>query len=144
MRSVEKRDFEVLFKWRNDEVVIGNSRDGKGKSLEEFTTWFETNMNNENSYLFILEEENNYIGQINFEIVNGESIINYSVDKDFRNKGFGKLLVKYIEEFIYDNLECVKKIVAYIKATNIESISIFESLGYTREIDDKYFVKLVK
>ncbi|MBU3131228.1 GNAT family N-acetyltransferase [Clostridium gasigenes] len=144
MRRVEKKDFEVLFKWRNDEDVIKNSREGKGKNLEEFTKWFESEMNNKFSYMFILENKNEYIGQINFEIVKGESVINYSVDKNFRNRGFGKELVKYIEEFIYDNLEEVKKIAAYINTSNTSSIKIFESLGYTREIDGKYFVKLVK
>lgn len=144
MRAVEKKDFEVLFKWRNDEEVIKYSRDGKGKTLEEFTKWFEEKMNSELCYMFILESKKEYIGQINFEIVNGEGILNYSVDKNFRNKGFGKTLVKYIEEFIYDNLEEVKKIAAYISTSNISSIKIFEDLGYTREIDGKYFVKLAK
>ena len=144
MRSVEMKDFEILFKWRNDEEVIKNSRDAKGKTYEEFTKWFENSISSESYYMFILETDNRYIGQINFQIIDGESIINYSVDKDYRNKGFGKILVKYIEEFIYDNLESVKKIAAYINATNTASIKIFESLGYTREIDDKHFVKLVK
>lgn len=144
MRRVEQRDFDILFKWKNDEEVIKYSREGKGKTLDEFTKWFQEKINSENNYMFILENETEQIGQINFEIVNGESILNYSVDKEFRNKGFGKVLVKYIEEFIYDNLEEVKKIAAYINASNTSSIKIFESLGYTREIDDKHFVKLVK
>ncbi|MEG2290860.1 MAG: GNAT family N-acetyltransferase [Clostridium sp.] len=144
MRKVENTDFDVLFQWRNDEEVIKYSREGKGKTLEEFTKWFEEKINSENPYMFILEEENKKIGQINFEVVNYESIVNYSVDKDFRNKGYGKVMVKYIEEFIYDNLEEVRKIVAYVNANNTSSIKIFESLGYTREIDDKHFVKLVK
>lgn len=144
MRRVEQRDFETLFKWKNDEEVIRYSREGKGKTLEEFTIWFQEKISNENMHMFILENENGQIGQINFQIVNGESVLNYSVDKEFRNKGFGKILVKYIEEFIYDNLEEVKKIVAYINTSNTSSIKIFESLGYTREIDGKHFVKLVK
>lgn len=144
MRKVEKEDFDVLFQWKNDEEVIKYSREGKRKTLEEFTKWFEEKINSENPYMFILEEENEKIGQISFEIVNYESVINYSVDKEFRNKGYGKIMVKYIEEFIYDNLEEVRKIVAYVNANNTSSIKIFESLGYTREIDDKHFVKLVK
>ncbi|SFD16555.1 GNAT family N-acetyltransferase [Clostridium uliginosum] len=142
MRRVESKDSDILFKWINDEEVIKNSRYMKGKSLEEFDEWFQKRINNKNVYMFILEKENNYIGQINFEIINREAIINYSIDREFRNKGFGKELVKYIQDFIYDELKDVEKIVAYIRNSNIPSIKVFESLGFISEIYEKDAVKL--
>ena len=145
MRRVEKRDFNILFDWINDEDVIKNSRYGKGKyRLDEFTIWFNEKIKNQSSYMFILEKENNPLGQINFDLVEKEVVITYSVDKRFRNQGLGKELVREVEKFIGINLKNVKKISAYISSINIPSIKVFENLGFIREIDEKYYVKLIK
>lgn len=144
MRKVEEKDFQILFQWVNDEEVIKNSRYGKGKSLEEFTLWFNEMIHNKDAHMFIMEDNNEYIGQIYFQVENNESILTYSVDKDFRNRGFGKSMVKFIEEYICSNLNEINRISAYINSSNISSIKVFEKLGYMREIDDKYYVKLVK
>ncbi|SFA69062.1 GNAT family N-acetyltransferase [Clostridium frigidicarnis] len=144
MRRVEKRDFNILFDWINDKDVIKNSRYGKGKSLDEFTIWFNEKIKSQSSYMFILEKENNPLGQINFDLVEKEVVITYSVDKRFRNQGLGKELVREVEKFIGINLKNVKKISAYINSINIPSIKVFENLGFIREIDEKYYVKLIK
>lgn len=144
MRRVEEKDFNILFDWINDEDVIKNSRYGKGKSLDEFTMWFNEKIKSQLSYMFILEKENNPVGQINFEIVEKEVIITYSVDKKVRNQGLGKELVRKAAEFIGINLKNVEKISAYISSSNMPSIKVFENLGFIREIDEKYYVKLIK
>lgn len=144
MRRVEEKDFNILFDWINDEDVIKNSRYGKGKSLDEFTMWFNEKIKSQLSYMFILEKENNPVGQINFEIVEKEVIITYSVDKKVRNQGLGKELVRKAAEFIGINLKNVEKISAYISSSNMPSIKAFENLGFIREIDEKYYVKLIK
>lgn len=144
IRNVEDKDFNILFKWINNEEVIKNSKYGKGKSLEEFKEYFETKSNSNNCYMFIMEDETNYIGQINFEIDKSESILNYSVDKQFRNMGIGKELVKWIEEFIFNNLQKVEKISAYVRSSNIPSIKVFEGLGFIIEISEKDYVKLIR
>lgn len=66
------------------------------------------------------------------------------VDKRFINQGLGKELVREVEKFIGINLKNVKKISAYISSINIPSIKVFENLGFIREIDEKYYVKLIK
>lgn len=144
MRRVEERDFDILFEWINEEEVVKNSRYKKRKSLEEFTSWFYENKENKDVHMFILERNNKYLGQINIRIYKDEAIINYSVDKDFRGKGIGKELVAFIEIFIKNNLQSISRVSAYISKANIASIKVFESREFVCEIDDEYFVKLIK
>ena len=54
-------------------------------------------------------------------------IINYSISKENRGKGFGKILVSY-------GIDYVKEfpIIAFVKPTNIPSLKVFESLNFVK------------
>lgn len=144
IRKVCGKDFDVLYSWINDEEVIKNSRYQKRKTINKFKIWMNEMINDNDSYMFILEVDNIPMGQINFAIEDDEAVLTYSIDKNYRGKGYGKQLVSYVEEFIAkEQLEC-NKISAYINSGNIASIKVFEYLNYKYEIDESDYKKMYK
>ena len=137
IRRGNLEDFDILFKWINDEDVIKFSRYRKGMNLEEFNSFFDDRIDK----LFILEEDLVPIGQICYDVVDKEGIINYCVDKEERGKGYGKELVKYLVAFTKENIEEINKLSAFVHTNNIKSIKIFETLGFKREIEEEKYIK---
>ncbi|MDQ0148245.1 GNAT family N-acetyltransferase [Eubacterium multiforme] len=137
IRRGNLEDFDILFKWINDEDVIKFSRYGKEMNLEEFNSYFDDRIDK----LFILEEDLFPIGQICYDLIDNEGIINYCVDKEERGKGYGKELVKYLVAFVKENIEEIDKLSAFVHKNNIPSIKIFESLGFIREVEKDDYIK---
>lgn len=137
IRRGNLEDFDILFKWINDEDVIKFSRYGKKMNLEEFNSYFDDRIDK----LFILEEDLFPIGQICYDLIDNEGIINYCVDKEERGKGYGKELVKYLVAFAKENIEEIDKLSAFVHTNNIPSIKIFESLGFIREVEKDDYIK---
>ena len=137
IRRGNLEDFDILFKWINDEDVIKFSRYGKEMNLEEFNSYFDDRIDK----LFILEEDLFPIGQICYDLIDNEGIINYCVDKEERGKGYGKELVKYLVAFAKENIEEIDKLSAFVHTNNIPSIKIFESLGFIREVEKDDYIK---
>lgn len=137
IRRGNLEDFDILFKWINDEDVIKFSRYGKEMNLEEFNSYFDDRIDK----LFILEEDLFPIGQICYDLIDNEGIINYCVDKEERGKGYGKELVKYLVAFVKENIEEIDKLSAFVHKNNIPSIKIFESLGFIREVEKDAYIK---
>ena len=137
IRRGNLEDFDILFKWINDEDVIKFSRYRKKMTLEEFNSWFDDRIDK----LFILEEDLFPIGQICYDAVGDEGIINYCVDKEERGKGYGKKLVKYLVDFTKENIDEINRLSAFVYKNNIQSIKIFKSLGFKIEEEKEDYVK---
>lgn len=137
IRRGNLEDFDILFKWINDEDTIKFSKYGKCMDLDEFNEWFENRINN----MLVMEEDLVPLGQICYEILdeNNEAIINYCVDKDERSKGYGKELVKHLINLLKNNDYNIRKLSAYVHKDNIQSIKIFESLNFNKEDKKEYF-----
>lgn len=140
IRRGHLEDFDILFKWINDEDVIKFSRYKKAMGLEEFNSWFDSKIDN----LFVIEEDLVPLGQVSFEVSedNDEAIISYSVDRDERGRGYGKALIHYIVNFIKENRDDIKKVSAFISTDNEISIKIFENEGFKREFEEDEYLKV--
>ncbi|MBY0754338.1 GNAT family N-acetyltransferase [Clostridium sardiniense] len=140
IRRGHLEDFDILFKWINDEDVIRFSRYKKEMDLEEFNSWFDSKLDN----LFVIEEDLVPLGQVSFEVSgNGdEAIISYSVDRDERGRGYGKALIHYIVNFIKENRDDIKIVSAFISSDNEISIKIFENEGFKREVEEDDYLKV--
>lgn len=147
IRKVIRDDFEILFLWRNDEKVVKNSRYQNYVSREEFEQWFRERLENKKIHMFILENNGEKVGQIKIEPSESELLITYSVAKEHRGKGFGKMLVINLEEYIKKNKELFEEydeLVAYINAKNCPSINAFKSLNFYLKEGNEYYVKYAR
>ena len=136
LRKVENKDMMLLYQWVNDPLVRKNSFNSGNISLEEHQKWFNEKFKNPNESIYILMVGEKSIGQVRLSKSNKQVIISYSIDSKYRGQGYGKLILKLVEDKINDeNI----KLIGRVKRDNIASQLIFQSLNYEKEEFDNYF-----
>ncbi|MCP3929874.1 MAG: GNAT family N-acetyltransferase, partial [Bacteroidetes bacterium] len=94
LRKVRQFDCKLLWHWANDPEVRQSSFNSDLITFEEHLQWFEIKLKDNQSYIFIAEDEKNTpIGQIRFDLRNGTATVNYSVQDDYRGFGIGETIV---------------------------------------------------
>lgn len=124
-RKANENDAKLLFDWANDKDVRINSLNQFPILWENHLQWFESKLNSPNTLIFILERENEPLGQIRFDKVGEFWEIDYSIDKKERGKGYGKIIVKQGLDYFKDGIYKAR-----VKKENISSKKVFLSLGF--------------
>jgi|GEM_PF-511463 len=129
LREVVESDVRLLFKWVNDPVARANAHNPKPVVWREHSTWFKEKLSDPSVYMYVLTEKKKDVGIIRFDKKDKKFVISYSIDKLYRGRGLGKLIV----------VEGLKKIsltvrqpqfIAQVKQGNIASEKIFNKLGF--------------
>ena len=144
IRKVTNNDINLLFEWVNDSLVIENSL----KTIEKIDwpthkKWFDLKINNKNVRIYIFENVlKKPIGQVRIEKVSDYAKISFSIDKNYRGKGYAKIILK----MAINTFELQKKIfIAEVKKNNLASINTFKRLKFTyEEYNDVCYFKLKK
>jgi Acetyltransferases, including N-acetylases of ribosomal proteins len=99
-------------------------------SLESHKQWFREKMNNPYSFLFIgIDENNNPIGQVRFDIEGDQAETSISINGQYRGRGYGSILItKGIDQL--SNISYINSFDAYIKPENIKSKRTFIESGF--------------
>ena len=128
IRSAESADCLLYWCWANDHEVRQNAFNQKAISWEGHQQWFSENINNSDVMLLLIESGSCPIGQVRL-VQNGEYYkISYSLAKQWRGMGMGKIILMMAIEHIEKSEPCV--LVAEVKETNLVSKKIFERLGF--------------
>lgn len=128
LRPVSKCDCKLLFEWANEKDVRANSISNRTIDWLDHQVWFNNKLNSSDSIILILEENDILIGQIRFDRVReNQWVIDYSVDKEFRGRGYGKILVKQALQF-FPNSNA--KFIAYTRQDNIASQKVFKEMSF--------------
>ena len=126
LREVSESDCLKLFQWVNEEEAVLNSLTQEPVPWEDHVNWFNNKLISQSTKIFILENKNAALGQIRFDFKNNYWEISFSIDKQYRGKGYGKLIIE----------EGLKKISgpvrAIVKKKNIPSIKVFKNLGFQK------------
>ncbi len=133
LRKATKEDMALLFEWANDPTVRMNSFHSNPISYEDHKKWFCRIMEDENTLQFIMVQESKNIGQIRLTVSNDKAVIGYSIDKDYRGKGYGHIILSLIADEIKNNYPEIRKLVAKVKPGNLASNKLFEKAGYEKE-----------
>ena len=128
-RLVQKKDQNQLLKWANDISVRRASKRKKKISFIEHEKWFNKKLNNQNSIMYIFCIKKKFVGQVRFDKVKNKNFISYSVDKEYRRKGYGKEILKKAINKIKKQIK-FKEVYAKVMKNNIASLKIFESLSF--------------
>lgn len=129
LREVAENDRQLLFDWANDPDVRANAKNSQPIDWDEHVVWFANKLRDSSAFSYILEDSNINIGLIRFDGGPEGFVITYSIDKDRRGKGLGKLIVE-------KGMETLKKsfnnpiFIAYVKNGNIASEKTFYNLGF--------------
>ena len=108
--------------------------------------WISTFYKDDNIKTYILKDENWIIGHLSVKIDENKNIAHFFhliIDKENRQKGYGRELLSYVEKHIIAKknkigaitLNCVKK--------NIPAITLYQSMGFQILKEKKWF-KMVK
>lgn len=139
LRPAVASDLRTLFNWKNEITTRKSAFNTKPISLEEHTKWFNSALNDPDVEIYILEDNGILLGQVRINKEKSVGLIDYSIDKKYRGKGFGKKIISLLEQ----KTKIVSAFKAQVKKQNIASQKIFEKLGYNRN-DKKTFIEYTK
>jgi UDP-2,4-diacetamido-2,4,6-trideoxy-beta-L-altropyranose hydrolase len=131
LRPVDKRDCRQIWKWANDPIVRNMSFHPAYIPWSDHRTWFEEKISNPRCSIFILTDwQERAVGQIRFDILDGEAEVDVSIDRSLRGCGLGSYIIKEGVKKFYE-LTKIPHIHAYVRTTNISSLHSFEHANFT-------------
>ncbi len=135
-RLAEPRDETLLLSWANDPLVRLNSFTQEVISPDNHHRWFQKRLADAACRIYVLETElGRAVGQVRFELEGQCWVINYTIAANSRQRGLGKtVLATAIAALKMDVGEA--QLVASVKAGNVASSRIFESLHFVRDAND--------
>lgn len=138
LRKSDISDANLLFRWANEEQVRENSINQEKIVWKNHLVWLQKVFGSSFFEIFILEKDNIALGQIRIEYLKGYWEIDYSIDKTFRGRGYGKIIVKKLLERFPE-----RSFKAKVKETNHISRKIFELLLF-RKIKEGVLLEFIK
>jgi len=133
LRKAGEEDLFETFKWANEPELRRQSYSSEPISIEEHTTWFHKKLADPSAYMYIFAYKEKPVALVRFDVFD-EAIISISVDKDYRSRGWGELVLKRGVETFQQNFGKRINIVAYVKNENESSIKIFRGLGFSQAV----------
>ena len=144
-RKISMNDCDMMYAWANDELVRKNSFNSQKIDYESHKTWFQSKINDSNSIIYIVLNNNLPVGQIRIDVEGETGIINYSIDVKYRGKGLGSKSLELIKDTVKDDCLKLKKLVGKVKIDNIPSQKAFEKANYTKTRKNEnfeYFIEI--
>lgn len=130
-RMATQGDLTLYFELANDPDVRSNSFNSKIINLKDHIKWFEQKLISKNSHLLIIQKDSEDIGQVRIE-VSAESVINFSIEKNYRGFGHSKEILRLAAKYFFQN-SLGSLLVGYVKKDNIPSQKAFERAGFKSE-----------
>lgn len=139
LREATMDDLECTYRWATDPEVRKHSFNQTQITEEEHRLWFQSKIESDSTEYFILVDSlNNDLGSVRIDIDrDGNGIISYLIDPYFHGRKLGKTILTLLEDYITRQKIGIKKLMGYVLETNIPSVKIFESLGYTKYLDSE-------
>lgn len=132
-RYATNSDTQLLFEWANDELIRENSFNSNKINIEEHKAWLNAILNSRTDLIYIFtNDEGIPIGNVKIQSSNNEIIIGIAIDKAFRGKSFGSIMLTLATND-YFKQKRNKQITAYIKKSNLKSQNIFLKAGFKFE-----------
>lgn len=131
LREAEPSDLDLLFEWANNEFVRQNAFHTKPITYEEHKKWFEKLLNDREQIQFIMYLGDEPVGQARLTVNMEEAEIDYSIAAEKRGMGYGKELIRLVQDIVYNEYASIKKLTAKVKASNAASIYCFRKNGFS-------------
>jgi len=130
LRPVTEADTMLLFDRANDPEVRRNSFNTEPIPLEIHQIWLQNKLRDPGCVFYIAEVNKLPAGMIRFDIQGNTATISYLLDKSFRGKGIGTLLLQKGLEALKKQKPAVTKAVGYIQESNLASIAAFKKNNF--------------
>jgi RimJ/RimL family protein N-acetyltransferase len=137
-----EEDIEIYYLWVNESKVRDNSFNQDKIEFEDHKRWYLKKIKDQNSKMYILKVEDDFIGQVRIDLIDSFWFIDYSIDKNHRKNGYGKKIL----ELLFNKVNKKEILKAKVKLSNHASIKVFEYFDFVKtEINDDYieFTKIM-
>ena len=140
LRPASLDDVVLYYNWVNDPEVRKSAIRVASITWETHSNWFSKKLQDNNSWLFVLEAAGLPVGQIRFDKEGDEANIDYSLDVIVRGRRWGSQLLAMGAKLMQE-IEPLK-LRATVKHENNASSSVFLRAGFTEtastSIDGRY------
>jgi UDP-2,4-diacetamido-2,4,6-trideoxy-beta-L-altropyranose hydrolase len=128
LRPAHPADVGLFFSWVNDPAVRQQSLQPEPIPWSTHRRWFDDRLADGSCKLFVLEARALPVGQIRFELNGGVAHIDYSIDAQFRGRGWAHRLMALGME----QMAAIRPLAfrAQVKASNPASMAVFHKLGF--------------
>jgi RimJ/RimL family protein N-acetyltransferase len=130
LRVAEEKDVDDTFQLTTQKDIRKISFCSDEITLKSHREWFLQKLSDSNCLFLIAEQEGVFIGQVRFDIKNGEAVVSISLLENFRGMGAGAVIFTGALKFLASLHPEVLLLSAYIKKDNSVSISFFSKLGF--------------
>jgi len=128
----KKNDCELLWKWANDPDHRAVSFSSAPIPWEDHTRWFNSKLNSANCMMYIATiNDRTPLGQVRYDTKQENAVISISIDKKFRSKGYGVVLIRKTSKILF-NESNVRRVHAYVKQDNNASANVFTKAGFKK------------
>lgn len=138
LRIAEPNDAGLIYRWENDMSVWRDSETRVPISMRHIERFLLNNNDliSERQLRLMIEDAKSgtragCIDIYDYDEFNQRAGFGILVDKQFRGKGFAKNAIKLLSEYCFNTL-LLNQIHASILASNLESMFLFESVGFER------------
>lgn len=130
LRRGREDDCKLLWKWANEPEVRAVSFSSELIPWERHVQWFNSKLSASDCIFYIAVNNNDVpIGQVRYDIETEEAVISISIDRKFRDRGYGSSLILLASDKLFRE-SAVTRINAYIKLDNQASIRAFVKAGF--------------
>ena len=138
LRIAEPNDADLVYRWENDMEVWRDSETRVPYSMRQIESFLLNNNDlvSEKQLRIIIEDakNNTAVGCIDiydYDEFNSRAGIGVLIDKKYRGKGYAKNAIKLLSDYCFNTL-LLNQIYALVLASNLNSVLLFESLGFER------------
>lgn len=144
LRKATFDDMYTYFVWANEKETRLQSLNSKPIVFSEHYNWFSEKIVSKKTFLYVLEYKKDVAGQIRFDVENEIATISYSIDKEYRGRGLGKVLIKKGIEQLIQETPTIKLVQGYVKNNNQPSIHTFKKLGFQEREETPFQLKFLQ
>jgi RimJ/RimL family protein N-acetyltransferase len=141
IRNAEIRDIIFLWRLRNEPEVRKNSFNSQPVRFLEHLIWFTKTLKSSKRILLIINDNENKIGQIRFDLSANadEADISLSISDKYRNQSYTSWAIETGSKRLLNDFIQINKIVAKVKHSNLASQRALVVSGYVfKEANDDY------
>jgi RimJ/RimL family protein N-acetyltransferase len=132
LRRVREEDERLIWEWANDPSVRAVSFSSEPIVWEHHLKWFQSKLNDPDCIFYVaLNEEDIPVGQIRYDVKNGEATVSISLGSSFRGKGYGNEIIELSSWKLFNILDA-KSIHSYVKMGNEASVKMFLEAGFKK------------
>ena len=142
LKNIKLEDIDLIFRWRNTKSAIKYSLSKKRIKFSDHITWFKKRMTQKPLLFWKLKKKSSDIGFVRLD-KNKNYLLGYFIDKKYRNKKYGSLIInKMLKKKIFkDILRKKNKIFAFTRKKNKKSINALISNNFYKVIEKKEYIK---